>query len=126
MSATDTTERMTGAEYNALLLKDQLEGDTVADIRKTLHALGYLTAVVSQRGGKGSGTTEGYPDLSVRHRDWPRGVCVLIEAKRPVGGVLSKGQRELHADGWSHVCNSVESTLAAVREAAAAMKGGGR
>ena len=91
------------------------EDDLVQAIREALEAEGYEMCVVGQRKAQGSGTTVGYPDLSVRHPRWAVGMVVLLEAKTAEGR-LSPEQEKLHGRGWSVVVRSVEDALAAVRE----------
>lgn len=131
MSATDTTERWSIDKYQAHLRREQKEtghGGSAHQITETLRANGYKVMCVAQRGGKGSGTTCGYPDLSFRRDWWPRGLWCLLEAKRPVGGVLSEAQRDIYEDGGSYVATTPEEALAAARECDAQMRklsGGG-
>lgn len=67
---------------------------------------GFAWAVAGQYKAKGSGTTEGFPDLWVRHPVWPRGLWVAIELKTATG-TLSPEQERLHDAGGSHVCRSI-------------------
>lgn len=86
------------------------EAALVADIIHALKLNGYGACVVGQLRAKGSGTTIGYPDLSVRHPSYPRGLACLIEVKT-AEGTLSTEQEDLHKDGWSHVVRSVQEAL---------------
>lgn len=95
--------------------EDVLERTIVARIISKLEEAGYDVCVVGQRQARGSGSTEGYPDLSVRRSTWPRGLCVLLEVKTATGK-LRPAQQELHDDGWSHVVRSAEDALAALSE----------
>jgi hypothetical protein len=90
-----------------------LESDLVADITKALREQGYLVAVVGQHKAKGSGTTVGYPDMSVRRRTWPDGLVCLIEVKT-ASGELSGEQEELLKLGWSYVVRSVDGAISAL------------
>lgn len=90
--------------------EEGLEADLVADIIHALKVNGYGACVVGQLRAKGSGTTIGYPDLSVRHPSYPRGLACLIEVKT-AEGTLSTEQEDLHKDGWSHVVRSVQEAL---------------
>lgn len=90
-----------------------LESDLVADITKALQEQEYLVAVVGQHKAKGSGTTVGYPDLSVRRRTWPDGLACLIEVKTATGE-LSGEQEDLLKLGWSYVVRSVAGAMSAL------------
>ena len=90
------------------------EDDLVEKIRRALEGLGYEMCVVGQRKAKGSGTTVGYPDLSVRHPRWPVGNVLLLEAKTAEGR-LSPEQEDLHGRGWSVVVRSVEDAVEAAQ-----------
>lgn len=89
------------------------EAAIVRAIIDELAALGYETLVVGQRKAKGSGTTTGYPDLSVRRQGWPKGLALLLEAKTDAGE-LRPEQADLHGRGWSYVARSTEEALKAV------------
>ena len=70
-----------------------LERDLVADCRRSAVAMNAFLAEVGQRRAKGSGTTIGYPDLTLICA----GRVILIECKRPKTaehphGYLSLGQ----------------------------------
>jgi hypothetical protein len=70
-----------------------LERDLVAECFKSAAAMGAFLAAVGQRRAKGSGTTVGYPDLTLICA----GKIVLIECKRTKTedaprGVLNLGQ----------------------------------
>jgi len=71
---------------------DRPESALTANIREMCRPGGLLAPChlewISQRGGKGSGTSEGAPDL-ILHR---RGVTHIVECKRPDGGRLSRAQ----------------------------------
>lgn len=85
-----------------------------------LGALGYEVLVVGQRKAKGSGTSTGYPDLSVRRQGWPQGLALLLEAKSATG-TLSPEQADLHGRGWSFVPRSAEDALLALYRTECAM-----
>lgn len=106
------TERMTVADFRALTPKS--EKDVVQEIRTTLERLGYLVSNVGQLRAKGSGTTTGYPDLSIRHELWPKGMACLIEVKTSTGR-LSEAQETMHGQGWSYVVRSAEEAIEALR-----------
>jgi hypothetical protein len=89
------------------------ESELVADITKALKEQGYLVCVVGQYKAKGSGTTVGYPDMSIRRRTWPRGLTCLLEVKT-ASGALSPEQETLHADGWSYEARSVAEAVSAL------------
>lgn len=86
------------------------EDTLVSEIKRILHDLGYMVAVIGQRKAKGSGTTVGFPDMAVRHRQWPECVMVGIEVKIPTGR-LSPEQEGMEALGWFRVARSVEDAL---------------
>lgn len=70
-----------------------LERDVVQDCRILAAAMGVFLAEVGQRDARKSGTTKGYPDLTLMCA----GQVVLIEVKRPATaehphGYLSLGQ----------------------------------
>jgi hypothetical protein len=70
-----------------------LERDVVQECRVIAAAMGVFLAEVGQRRAKGSGTTVGYPDLTLLCA----GQVVLVEVKRPrtadhPRGYLSLGQ----------------------------------
>lgn len=104
---------------------DGLEDELVTQIVATLGDAGYEVCVVGQRKAKGSGTTVGYPDLSVRSPHWPVGMAMLMEAKTATGE-LSVEQEKLHARGWSVVVRSVDDALAAAQNGDAWLVIGGR
>ena len=89
------------------------ESAIVRAIIDELGRMGYEVLVVGQRKAKGSGTSTGYPDLSVRRQGWPQGLALLLEAKT-ADGELSPEQEKLHARGWSHVPRSTEDALLAL------------
>jgi hypothetical protein len=71
-----------------------LEKTLVQQCCEAAEGMGAMVAVVGQRKAKGSGTTSGYPDLTLICS----GHTILIELKRPKekgdsGGVLSLGQQ---------------------------------
>lgn len=90
-----------------------LESDLVTDITKALEGQGYLVAVVGQHKAKGSGTTVGYPDMSVRRQAWPDGLACLLEVKT-AQGELSPEQEDLLKRGWSYVVRSVSGAMSAL------------
>jgi hypothetical protein len=92
---------------------DGIECDLVALIEYAAQARGYLVAKVGQHRADGSGTTVGYPDLSVRRSGWPCGMACLIEVKTK-GGRLSTEQEKLFDAGWSYVVWSVEGAMEAL------------
>lgn len=92
---------------------DGPESELVAEITKALETAGYRVAVVGQLKAKGSGTTMGYPDMSVRRPTWPRGMVCLLEVKTATGTLLPE-QETFHAGGWSFVVRSVEYALQVV------------
>lgn len=70
-----------------------LEKDLVQDCKDAAERMGAMLAVVGQRRAKGSGTTVGYPDLTLICS----GEVVLIEVKRTKdaengAGTLNMGQ----------------------------------
>jgi len=83
-----------------------LEDELVQECIKWLVGAGYQWAVVGQKDARGSGTTVGYPDLSLRSPSWPRGFWVLVELKNAEGS-LSKEQEDIHGGGGSFVVRSV-------------------
>jgi hypothetical protein len=89
------------------------ESDLVAEITKALQEQEYLVALVGQYKAKGSGTTVGYPDMSVRRRTWPDGMACLLEVKT-AEGQLSGEQEELLKLGWSYVVRSVSGAISAL------------
>lgn len=89
------------------------EAAIVRAIIDEMAALGYETLVVGQRKAKGSGTTTGYPDLSVRRQGWPKGLALLLEAKTDTGE-LRPEQADLHGRGWSHVVRSAYDAMRSV------------
>lgn len=89
------------------------EADLVAEITKALQEQGYEVCVVGQHKAKGSGTTVGYPDMSVRRRTWPDGLVCLLEVKTATG-TLSPEQEDLLKLGWSYVVRSVEGAVSAL------------
>jgi hypothetical protein len=97
-----------------------LEPAVVKDITATLGRLGYETLCVGQRKARGSGTTTGYPDLSVRRGGWPKGLCCLLEAKTEAGELRTE-QQDLHERGWSFVVRSPREALLAIRVCEMAM-----
>ena len=99
------------------LLADAYEGpedELVAEITRALESAGYRVAVVGQLKAKGSGTTTGYPDMSVRGPRWPCGLACLLEVKTATG-TLSPEQETFHTEGWSYVVRSVEEALRVVQ-----------
>lgn len=68
---------------------DRLEAEVVANCKRFLNDFrqGYME-VVGQRRAKGSGTTLGFPDAVV----YSKGRTLIVEFKRPHGGVLSRDQ----------------------------------
>lgn len=92
---------------------DGPEDELVGEITKALESEGYRVAVVGQRKAKGSGTTTGYPDMSVRHPSWPQGMACLIEVKVGRNG-LTPEQAELYLAGWSHVARCIDDAFRAV------------
>jgi len=82
------------------------ESEMVQDCLTWLEENDLVGWVVGQRNAKGSGTTVGYPDLSIRASWWPRGFAVLVELKN-AEGTLSKEQEDIHGDGGSFVVRSV-------------------
>lgn len=82
------------------------EDELVTDCINWLTRNGFRSAVVGQLNAKGSGTTVGYPDLSFRRSDWPRGFWVLVELKN-FEGTLSDEQFILWEAGGSFVVRSV-------------------
>lgn len=110
---TTEPERITTADLRALQFPS-MEKDLVQDIRTHLEALGYLVATVGQYRAKGSGTTVGYPDMSIRHALWPRGMALLLEVKTKAGKPSSEQER-LHSVGWSYIVRSVDDAVDAVR-----------
>jgi hypothetical protein len=111
-STTGTQNTATAAKSNPGAYHG-LEAKLVADITEALKAQGYLVAVVGQRKAKGSGTTVGYPDMSVRRARWPRGLACLLEVKTATGE-LRQEQETLHAAGWSYEVRSVADVLTAL------------
>lgn len=99
---------------------DVLERTVVARIIAKLESAGYDVCVVGQKRANGSGSTIGYPDLSVRRSTWPRGVALLMEAKAG-DGRLRPAQQELYEAGWSYVVRSAEDAIAALDEAEVAI-----
>ena len=91
------------------------EEKLVEDIRQELTRRGYLVCVVGQRNAKGSGTTVGYPDMSFRCSDWPRGMACLIEIKN-ASGEMTREQKGLHKDGWSYEARSVAEVIECLME----------
>ena len=89
---------------------DGEEQDLVEDICTELTRRGYLVCVVGQRKAKGSGTTVGYPDMSFRCPQWPRGMACLIEIKN-ADGEMTREQRNLHNQGWSYEARSVAEVI---------------
>jgi hypothetical protein len=89
------------------------ESDLVAEITKALREQGYAVCVVGQAKAKGSGTTVGYPDMSVRRARWPRGLVCLLEVKTAEGS-LSGEQELLHAEGWGYVPRCVVDAISAL------------
>lgn len=83
-----------------------LEKDLVQECSAWLEGNGFEVAVVGQHQAQGSGTTVGYPDLSLRHPVWPRGIWVVVELKTATG-TLSPEQEALWRRGGSHVAYSV-------------------
>jgi hypothetical protein len=72
-----------------------LERDLIADCHRSATAMGAYLTHVGQRNARGSGTTVGYPDLTLICA----GHTVLIEVKRPKvvngrAGELTMGQVE--------------------------------
>jgi len=65
----------------------RLERDLVAEIRTVAEAMNAFVAVSGQRNAKGSGTTRGYPDLTLICA----GCVKLIEVKRPATPENPKG-----------------------------------
>lgn len=91
------------------------EATLVDAITKTFEALGYRVMEVCQRGGFGSGTTVGYPDLSVRHDAWPPLIWALLEVKTDKG-VVSPAQEAIRASGGSAVVRSVGQALVRISD----------
>lgn len=89
------------------------EATLVAAITEALVEQGYLVCVVGQLHAKGSGTTVGYPDMSVRRRTWPDGMACLLEVKTATGA-LEPEQELLHNEGWSYVVRSVSGASSAL------------
>lgn len=89
---------------------DGSEHELVAQITKALERAGYCVAVVGQLKAKGSGTTTGYPDMSVRRPTWPRGMACLLEIKTAAGTLLPE-QETFHEQGWMHVVRSEGEAL---------------
>lgn len=78
-----------------------MERDLVQQCRERARAMGAFLAEVGQYKARGSGTTVGYPDLTLICS----GKVVLIECKTPEGK-LTPGQREFKrnaADQHVHV-----------------------
>jgi hypothetical protein len=78
---------------------------------------GQMARYFQQR--KASGVVTGWPDLSIV---LPGGRIVFLEAKRPVGGVLSAAQQDVHAQlrALGHhvgVASSIETARHVLREA---------
>lgn len=96
------------------------ESAIVRAIIDELAALGYETLVVGQRKAKGSGTTTGYPDLSVRRQGWPKGLALLLEAKTDTSE-LRPEQAELHGRGWSHVVRDPYDAMRSVYQTECAL-----
>lgn len=90
------------------------EHELVSEITKALESEGYRVAVVGQLKARGSGTTTGYPDMSVRSPRWPCGLACLLEVKTATGE-LSPEQETFHTEGWSYVVRSVEEALRVVQ-----------
>ena len=89
------------------------EARIVDAITDAATALGYRVARVGQGIARGSGTTVGYPDLSIRRRGWPVGVVCLVEVKT-LRGRLSEEQQALHDQGWSFVARDARQALLAL------------
>ncbi len=92
---------------------DGPESDLVESIIAAVTERGYVLCSIGQRNTKGSGTTIGYPDLSVRRSGWPCGMTCLIEVKTK-DGRLSPDQQKLFNAGWSYVVWSVDGALEAL------------
>ena len=112
------TEEPVTTPANPTIAPDDLgfygaESELVATITKALQHQGYLICVVGQLHAKGSGTTVGYPDMSVRRRAWPDGMACLLEVKTATGD-LSGEQEDLLKLGWSYVVRSVAGALLAL------------
>lgn len=102
---------------------DATERLLVARIISKLESAGYEVLRVGQYKAKGSGTDEGYPDLSCRHpATFPPGIACLLEVKTADGRVR-KRQAELNAAGWSHIVRSAEQALEVMDNAARQVAG---
>ncbi len=91
------------------------ESDLVQAITDALTHQGYLVCVVGQARAKGSGTTVGYPDMSFRRAEWPRGLVCLVEVKTATGS-MEPEQETLHAGGWSFVVRSVAGAISVLTQ----------
>lgn len=90
------------------------EDELAQDCQNWLTRNGFRSAVVGQLKAKGSGTTVGYPDLSFRRAEWPRGFWVLVELKNAEGS-LSDEQFTLWEAGGSFVVRSVRELALVAR-----------
>lgn len=99
-----------------------LEKDLVADCQRVAERMNAWVAVVGQRRAKGSGTTIGYPDLTL----FCSGQVRLIELKRTktadtAKGVLNLGQIAFIENARSrgvtvHVVDRIEDFIAIVND----------
>ena len=94
-----------------------LERDLVAECQRIAAAMNAYVMVVGQRRAKGSGTTTGYPDMTLVCSGQVR----LIELKRPKLGCLSLGQiaviEKCAEQGVTvHVVDSAEDFIGIVNE----------
>lgn len=104
------------------------EDETQRVIVDGLRAYGFIVSITSRRRKKcwhcgawpkgGDGVTKGVADLLVRRPDWPVGIWVALEVKRP-GAVQfsSTEQRSATIDGSILLVQSLEQAVEAVGRA---------
>jgi hypothetical protein len=84
-----------------------LEKDLIQQCKGAARDMGGFLAVVGQRKAKGSGTTKGYPDLTLICS----GKVLLIEAKGPTGRLTPDQIAFIARCADQHVVVHVISTL---------------
>lgn len=105
------------------------EDDVQRVVVEGLSALRYVVTVISRRRKRcsscgawsagGDGVSKGAPDLLVRHPDWPRGMHVAMEVKKPGKVKWSSPEQQLaHEAGDTWLVQSLDDALRAIEAVA--------
>jgi hypothetical protein len=113
------------SEIAKLITEDHVEYEVLQILRA--YRIEFLKTTVKIRSNNPkhhrTGQSKGIPDILARRKDWPCGLWIGLELKRPVGWTWTcPEQKRVHELGGSFVVHSAEDAMAAVKATDEALK----